>query len=72
MIASPPEISALAASVPHGTEGVYFVPAFSGLLAPHWRDDARASLVGLTLRHTKAHVARAVLEGIAFQASELT
>jgi glycerol kinase len=54
MIASPPEISALAASVPHGTEGVYFVPAFSGLLAPHWRDDARASLVGLTLRHTKA------------------
>jgi len=71
MISSAAEISELAASVPQGTEGAYFVPAFSGLLAPYWRDDARATLVGLTLRHTKAHVARAVLEGIAFQATEV-
>jgi len=70
MIGSAPEISELAASV-GSTEGVHFVSAFSGLLAPHWRDDARATLVGLTLRHTKAHVARAVLEGVAFQATEV-
>ena len=42
--------------------------AFGGLLAPHWRDDARGTLVGLTLGHDKRHVARAVLDGIAFQA----
>ena len=71
MIDTPPQISDLAAEVPNGTDGLYFVSAFSGLLAPHWRDDARGTLVGLTLRHTKAHVARAVLEGIAFQAKEV-
>ena len=74
MIDSAPQISQLAASVPDeagGSEGLLFVPAFSGLLAPHWRDDARGTLVGLTLRHTKAHVARAVLEGIAYQAAEV-
>ena len=66
MIDAPPEISNLAAQVP-SAEGVYFVSAFSGLLAPHWRDDARGTLVGLTLAHDKRHIARAVLEGIAFQ-----
>ena len=42
-----------------------------GLLAPHWRTDARGTLVGLTLAHGKRHVARAVLEGIAFQATDV-
>jgi glycerol kinase len=46
---------------------VYFVPAFSGLLAPHWRDDARGVLVGMTQFTDKHHIARAVLEAIAFQ-----
>ena len=53
------------------TDGLYFVSAFGGLLAPHWRDDARATLVGLTLAHDKRHVSRAVLEGIAFQATDV-
>ena len=55
--------------MPGGSEGLYFVSAFGGLLAPHWREDARGTLVGLTLAHDRRHVARAVLEGIAFQAS---
>lgn len=45
--------------------------AFGGLLAPRWRDDARAALVGLTLAHDRRHVSRAVLEGVAFQAVEV-
>ena len=71
MIEKPPEISSLASQVPAGTEGLYFVSAFGGLLAPHWREDARGTLVGLTLAHDKRHVARAVLEGIAFQATDV-
>ena len=71
MIDTPPQISDLAAEVPGGTDGLYFVSAFSGLLAPHWRDDARGTLVGLTLAHDRRHVARAVLEGIAFQATDV-
>jgi glycerol kinase len=71
MLATAPEISSLAAEVPDGTEGLVFVSAFGGLLAPHWRDDARATLVGLTLAHDKRHVARAVLEGIAHQARDV-
>ena len=47
--------------------GVYFVPAFGGLLAPHWRDDARGVVVGMTQGTNKRHLARAVLEAIAFQ-----
>mmetsp|Transcript_5644 Transcript_5644/g.17607 ORF Transcript_5644/g.17607 Transcript_5644/m.17607 type:complete len:529 (+) Transcript_5644:583-2169(+) len=65
-----PEISDLAASV-DSSEGCYFVSAFGGLLAPRWRDDARAALVGLTLAHDRRHVSRAVLEGVAFQAVEV-
>ena len=57
--------------VPDGTEGLVFVSAFGGLLAPHWRDDARGTLVGLTLAHDKRHMARAVLEGIAHQANDV-
>jgi glycerol kinase len=50
---------------------VYFVPAFSGLFAPHWRDDARGVLVGLTRYSNKGHFARAVLEATAFQTKDV-
>eukprot|EP00939_MAST-03C_sp_MAST-3C-sp1_P002374 g2374.t1 len=66
-----PEISDLASKVPLGADGVYFVSAFGGLFAPHWRDDARGTLVGLTLAHKREHVARAALEGIAFQVKDV-
>ncbi|MFL0579786.1 glycerol kinase GlpK [Dietzia sp. 179-F 9C3 NHS] len=49
----------------------YLVPAFSGLLAPRWRSDARGALVGLTRFHTRAHLARAALEATAFQSREM-
>jgi glycerol kinase len=64
------EIEELAASV-SDTAGVYFVPAFSGLGAPHWDQYARASIVGLTRGSNRAHIARAALEGIAFQVSDI-
>src|SRR5690606_36061015 len=51
--------------------GAYFVPAFSGLFAPHWRPDARGALVGLTRFVNKGHIARAALESIAFQTREV-
>ena len=51
--------------------GAYFVPAFSGLFAPHWRSDARGALVGLTRFVNKGHLARAVLEATAFQTREV-
>ncbi|GAB3998089.1 glycerol kinase GlpK [Nocardioides marmoraquaticus] len=51
--------------------GAYFVPAFSGLFAPHWRPDARGALVGLTRYVNKGHLARAVLESTAFQTREV-
>ena len=47
--------------------GVFFVPAFSGLLAPRWRPDARGAILGLTGSSCAAHVARALLEAIAWQ-----
>lgn len=49
------------------TEGVSFVPAFSGLFAPYWRSDARAVIVGMTLYTTRQHIARATLEAVALQ-----
>ena len=70
MISSAPEIEELAASV-EDNGGAYFVPAFSGLFAPHWRSDARGAIVGLTRYVTKAHLARAVLEATAFQTREV-
>ncbi len=51
--------------------GAYFVPAFSGLFAPHWRPDARGALVGLTRFVNKAHIARAALESTAFQSRDV-
>ncbi|MEX0698522.1 MAG: FGGY-family carbohydrate kinase, partial [Acidimicrobiia bacterium] len=70
IIDSSAEVEQLAASV--GDNGdVYFVPAFSGLFAPHWRSDARGVIVGLTRFATKAHIARAALEATAFQTKEV-
>ena len=60
----------LAASVPD-TGGVYFVPAFVGLGAPHWNSQARGMLTGLTAASGRAQIARAALEGIAYQTREL-
>ncbi|MEO6942812.1 MAG: glycerol kinase GlpK [Terrimesophilobacter sp.] len=64
------DIEALAASVPDNGD-CYFVPAFSGLFAPHWRSDARGVIVGLTGYVTKAHIARAILEASAWQTKEV-
>jgi glycerol kinase len=70
IISSASEIEALAATV-DDSGGAYFVPAFSGLFAPHWRADARGALVGLTRYVNKAHIARAALEATAFQTREV-
>jgi glycerol kinase len=69
-IASAGEIEALARSVPDNG-GCYVVPAFSGLFAPRWRPDARGVIVGLTGYVTKAHIARAALEAVAWQTREV-
>jgi glycerol kinase len=70
MISSAPEIETLARTV-DDNGGAYFVPAFSGLFAPHWRADARGALVGLTRYVNKGHLARAVLEATAYQTREV-
>jgi glycerol kinase len=64
------DIEALAQSVPDNG-GVYFVPAFSGLYAPHWNDGARGTIIGLTRFANRGHIARAALEATAFQTSEV-
>jgi glycerol kinase len=64
------EVEALAASVPDSGD-VYLVPAFAGLGAPHWDQYARGLVVGITRGTTKAHLARAALEGIAFQVADV-
>jgi glycerol kinase len=64
------DVEALACSVPD-TGGVHLVPAFSGLGSPHWDANARGTIVGLTRGSTSAHIARAALEAIAFQSTEL-
>jgi glycerol kinase len=64
------EVEALAKTV-DDNGGVYFVPAFSGLFAPHWRDDARGVIVGLTGYANKGHIARAALEATAWQSKEV-
>jgi glycerol kinase len=63
-------VEALAASVPD-SHGVYLVPAFAGLGAPHWDQYARGVITGLTRGATKAHIARAALEGIALQVMDV-
>ncbi|XP_047332522.1 glycerol kinase [Impatiens glandulifera] len=64
------EIEGLALQVDH-TGGVYFVPAFNGLFAPWWRDDARGVLIGITRFTNKSHIARAVLESMCFQVKDV-
>jgi glycerol kinase len=64
------EVEALAKSVP-STDGVHFVPALSGLGAPYWDPGARGTITGLTRGSTRAHLARATLEGIAFSVDDL-
>jgi glycerol kinase len=70
IIRSSAEVEALAASVPD-TGGVFLVPAFAGLGAPHWDAYARGAIVGLTRGTTAAHIARAALESIAYQVADL-
>jgi glycerol kinase len=70
VIKSSADIEALAASVPDSA-GVYLVPAFAGLGAPHWDQYARGTISGLTRGTTSAHLARAALEGIAFQVADV-
>jgi len=70
LIASSSEIERLARTVPD-SGGVYIVPAFSGLFAPHWRSDARGIIAGLTGYANRGHIARAVLEATAFQTWEI-
>ncbi len=64
------DIETLARTV-NDNGGVYFVPAFSGLYAPYWKDSARGVIAGLTRYVNKAHIARAVLEATAFQVREV-
>ena len=64
------EFNEIAASV-SDTCGVTFVPAFSGLFAPYWREDARAVIVGMSLRSSFRHIARAILEATALQCAEI-
>jgi glycerol kinase len=70
MIDDASEVEALAGSVPDNGD-VYFVPAFSGLFAPHWRPDARGVIVGLTRFANRGHIARAALESTAFQTADV-
>ncbi len=70
IISSASEIEGLALQV-KDSGGIYFVPAFSGLFAPYWRSDARGVIVGLTRATTKAHLARAALDAICYQAMEI-
>ena len=71
LIGSADETDALAASVQDG-HGVYMVPGFVGLGAPHWDPEARGLICGLTLDATSAHIARAALESVAYQTLDLT
>jgi glycerol kinase len=70
VISSAAEVETLARSV-DDNGGVYVVPAFSGLFAPHWRPDARGVVAGLTRYATRAHLARAALEAVALQTREV-
>ncbi|NOY27967.1 MAG: glycerol kinase GlpK [Oligoflexia bacterium] len=70
IISSASEVEGLAASVPD-SGGVMFVPALAGLGAPHWRPEARGLFTGITRGTTRAHIARAVLEGVALQVGDI-
>jgi len=70
LIEKSPDIESLARTV-GDNGGVYFVPAFSGLYAPYWKDSARGVITGLTRYANKGHIARAVLEATAFQTRDV-
>ncbi len=70
IIRTAPEVEQLAGQV-SDTDGVYLVPAYTGLGAPHWDPYARGTIVGITRGTTAAHIARATLEGIAFQVADV-
>jgi glycerol kinase len=70
IIESAPDVEALAASE-EDNGGVYFVPAFAGLGSPHWDPYARGTIAGLTRGSSKGHIARAALEGIAYQSMDV-
>jgi glycerol kinase len=70
VIASASEVEELALTVDDNGD-VYFVPAFSGLFAPHWRPDARGVIVGLTRYANKGHIARAAMEAAAYQSADV-
>jgi glycerol kinase len=70
IIAKAGETEALARSL-ESNDGVYFVPALTGLGAPHWQPDARGTIVGLTRGTTRAHLARAALEAMAFGTADV-
>jgi glycerol kinase len=70
LISNAAETSGLAGSIPDNG-GVYLVPAFSGLSAPHWQPDARAAIIGMTAHTRREHVVRAALESIAYQIREV-
>lgn len=69
-ITSSSEIEDLASTVPD-SGGVYFVPALTGLAAPYWDQYARGTIIGITRGTTRAHIARAALDGIAFQTYDI-
>ncbi|EGF79186.1 hypothetical protein BATDEDRAFT_30231 [Batrachochytrium dendrobatidis JAM81] len=70
IISEASQVSEFAAKVPD-TAGIYFIPAFSGLFAPYWRDDVRGCIVGMTQYTNKYHICRAALEATAFQTREI-
>ena len=70
LISNAAESETFARTTDHN-DGMYLVPAFAGLFAPHWRSDARACMVGMTATHRKGHVCRAALEAAAYQAREV-
>jgi glycerol kinase len=70
LVRSADEVNLLANSTPDNG-GVYLVPAFTGLGAPHWDPYARGAIVGITRDTSAAHIARAALEGVAFQVADL-
>jgi glycerol kinase len=70
LIETSSEVERLAGEV-EDSGGIYFVPAFSGLYAPHWKDNARGVIVGLTRYVNKGHIARAALEATAYQTREV-
>jgi glycerol kinase len=72
VISSADETETLAAELPPGNEGVYLVPAYTGLGAPHWDQYARAAIVGMTRGTDRRHLARAALEAMAYQTVDVS